>query len=121
MDLRSYFKSSAKPSSKEQLSHHSSSEEKSNVPQAKRTCSASTGVAGPSTKYEGSCGGKRKYQQRREKEFTWLEFDADSEGAYCKLCKKFGRALECTGGVWITRLFTNWKKNHRKNEGSCSN
>jgi len=39
-----------------------------------------------------------------------LEFDADPEGAYCKLCKKNGRALERTIGVWITRPFTNWKK-----------
>ncbi len=42
--------------------------------------------------------------------------DADSNGAFCKLCKKFGRPLERTGGVWMTRPFTNWKKSSRKNE-----
>ena len=39
-----------------------------------------------------------------------MEYDADSEGAVCKLCKTFGKALEPTGGVWTTRPFTSWKK-----------
>ena len=39
-----------------------------------------------------------------------MEYDADSEGAFCKLCKTSGKALEQTGGVWIPRPFTYWKK-----------
>ena len=39
-----------------------------------------------------------------------MEYDADCEGAFCKLCKTSGQSLERTGGVWTTKPFTNWKK-----------
>ena len=41
---------------------------------------------------------------------AWLEFDEDCQGAFCKLCKKRGKTLQRTGGAWITKPFTNWKK-----------
>lgn len=52
----------------------------------------------------------RKYNKKWEEEFTWLEFDEDCQGAFCKLCKKRGKTLQRTGGAWITKPFTNWKK-----------
>ena len=45
-----------------------------------------------------------------KKTFPWLEFEENLQGAFCKLCKKGGRSLQRTGGVWITKPFTNWKK-----------
>jgi len=33
------------------------------------------------------------------------------EGTFCKLCKVYGEtSFEGTGGLWITKPFTNWKK-----------
>ena len=43
------------------------------------------------------------------KDFPWLQYDADCEGASCKLYKTYGQSLERTGGVWTTKPFTNWK------------
>ena len=42
--------------------------------------------------------------------FPRLQFDENVQGAFCILCKKGGRSLPKTGGAWITKLFTNWKK-----------
>ena len=83
MDLRSYFESFAKPSSKVLPSTPRSNEEESDVPQAKRPC-VSTSKPELSNKHQGTGNSRRKYQKWREKEFTWLEFDADSEGAFCQ-------------------------------------
>ena len=58
-----------------------------------------------------STSSSRKYQKRWEKDFTWLEYDVDCDGAFSKLCKTYGKtSLEQTGRVWTTRPFTNWKK-----------
>ena len=44
-------------------------------------------------------------------DFSWLYYDEDSEGAFCKICKQSGiSGLQRTGGVWITKPFKNWKK-----------
>ena len=55
-------------------------------------------------------------KKRWGKEFPWMEYDADCEGAFCKLCKTSGQSLERTGGVWITKPITNWKKAVEKME-----
>ena len=52
---------------------------------------------------------KRHYKKQWEREFPWLEYD-DLQGAFCKVCKKWGRSLEKTGGTWVTKPFNNWKK-----------
>ena len=46
----------------------------------------------------------------RNSDFTWLEYDAHCDGAFCNLFKTSGRLLERTGGIWTTKPFTNWKK-----------
>ena len=53
-------------------------------------------------------------QQKVGRTFPWLEFDENLQGAFCKLCKKGGRSLQRTGGAWITKPFTNWKKATQK-------
>jgi hypothetical protein len=100
MDIRSY--STMAPSSS------SSSEEESEVPPAKKPCVSSRPELWK--KHHATGCSTRKYQKRCERDFTWLEYDADCEGAFCKLCKTSERSLERTGGVWTTNPFTNWKK-----------
>ena len=53
---------------------------------------------------------KRHYKKQWEREFPWLEYDEDLQGAFCKVCKKGGKSLERTGGTWFTKPFNNWKK-----------
>ena len=57
-----------------------------------------------------SGSGIRRYNKKWDKTFPQLEFDENLQGAFCKLCKKGGRSLQRTGGAWITKPFTNWKK-----------
>ena len=75
----------------------------------KKHCSSSTSK--PPSK---SGSGIRRYFKMREETFPWLEFDENLQGAFCKLCKKDERTLQRTGGGWITKSFTNWKKATRK-------
>ena len=49
----------------------------------------------------------RRYNNKWEETFPWLEFDENLQGAFCKLCKKGGSSLQRTGGTWITKPFTN--------------
>ena len=53
---------------------------------------------------------KRHYKKQWEREFPWLEYDEDLQGAFCKVCKKGEKSLERTGGTWVTKPFNNWKK-----------
>ncbi len=53
--------------------------------------------------------------------FDRLEYDQDWGGAFCKFCRKFSSlSSQKTGGVWVAKPFTNWKKsvermkNHEK-------
>ena len=72
-----------------------------------------------------SGSGIRRYNKKCEETFPWLEFDKKLQGAFCKFCKKGGRSLQRTGGAWITKPFTNWKKatqkmkSHLKSEVHC--
>ena len=71
----------------------------------KKHCSSATSK--PPSK---SGSGIRRYNKKWQKTFSWLEFDENLQDAFCKLCKKGGRALQRTGEDWITKPFTNWKK-----------
>ena len=53
---------------------------------------------------------RHKYNKNWEKEFPWLEYYGDHQGAFCKFCRKRGRSHDKTGGAWITKPFNNWKK-----------
>ena len=59
-------------------------------------------------RYYRSVSTKRKYSKSWEKDFSWLYYHEDSEGAFCKQSGISG--LQCTGGVWVTNPFNNWKK-----------
>ena len=45
-----------------------------------------------------------------EQEFTWLEYDANCDGSFCRLCKMSKRSPGKTSGIWTTKPFSNWKK-----------
>lgn len=111
MDIRSYF--SAAGSSKVAPLASSSSEDESETSEAeessppKKLCTA---LSKPSRGKSRMQPGKRKYNKKWEEEFTWLEFDEDHQGAFCKVCRKRGKSLQRSGGAWITKPFSNWKK-----------
>ena len=53
---------------------------------------------------------QQEIQYEMGKRFSWLEYNEDCKGAFCKVCRKSGKSLQRTGGVWVTKPFTNWKK-----------
>ena len=108
MDIRSYSRSASKSSVVSSSSDSEDGDESEidvqpNPP--KKHCSSSTSE--PPSK---SGSGIRRFNKKWEESFPWLEFDENLQGAFCKLCKKGGRSLQRTGGGWITKPFTNWKK-----------
>ena len=54
----------------------------------------------------------RKFSKKWEKEFSWLEYDVDVDGAFCQVCKAAydDSTVQHTGGVWVSQPFRNWKK-----------
>ena len=55
---------------------------------------------------------KRKYSKNWENKFSWLVYDEDTNGAFCRVCKQTTAesTIQHTGGVWVTKLFQNRKK-----------
>ena len=112
MDICSYFRSASKSSvvsssSDSEDGNESEIDVQPNPP--KKHCSSSTSK--PPSK---SGPGIRRYNKKWEETFPWLEFDENLQGAFCKLSKKGERSLQRTGGAWITKPFTNWKKETQK-------
>ena len=64
--------------------------------------------------HSSSSSSTRSYLKKWEQEFTWLEYDADGDGAFCRLCKISKRSPGKTGGFWTTKLFSYWKKAIKK-------
>ena len=52
----------------------------------------------------------RQYNNKWEEKCLWLLYDEDCQGVFCKECKKDGKSLQRTGGTWVIKPFTNWKK-----------
>lgn len=105
MDIRSYFTS--------QATAHSDSEDSDSGTDRDSESSARPLSPPPSKKKckRKDVYSKRKYSKSWEKDFGWLFYDEDSNGAYCKVCKQSGvPGLQRTGGVWVTKPFKNWKK-----------
>ena len=108
MDIRSYFRSAFKSSVVSSCSDSDDGNESEidvqpNPP--KKHCSGSTSK--PPSK---SGSGIWRCNKRWEETFPWLEFDENLQGVFCKLCKIGERSLQRTGGAWISKPFTNWKK-----------
>ena len=48
-------------------------------------------------------------QEQRESEFFWVENNEDHQHAVGKVCRKWGRPHQETGGAWITKPFNSCK------------
>ena len=72
----------------------------------KRQCTSSTLHGSKATPVSS----KRQYNKKWEEQFSWLEYDEDNRGAFCKECRKSERNLQRTGGSWVTKPFKNWRK-----------
>ena len=92
MDIRSYLSSSTESSDCLSTTHTAEDETESDGPSAsKKVC--------------------RRYNSKWEQDFSWLEFNEDVQGAFCKLCKKWAKeSKHRSRGVWTTEPFTNWRK-----------
>ena len=85
----------------------SSSEEDSDVESLEISASKKPRITLPK---ERSNSSSRKYLKKWENDFSWLEYDEDCDGAFCKVRRRSGKTLLRTGGIWVTHPFTNWKK-----------
>jgi hypothetical protein len=107
MDIRAYFGASstrveANISRKEETDSSATSSDDS-------TCEQPSPMKKQTHKAKKSTV-ERKYCKSWEKEFNWLQYDEDSNDVFCKICKESGKSLQCTGGIWVTKPFKNWKK-----------
>lgn len=115
MDLRHYFgASTSKLSSTTTTSSSSGEDEPPSSDESLKP--APVKKHHPSTDYRAKSKyraklGQRKYNKKWEKDFPWLEFDENYQGAFCKICRKREQhSVQKTGGAWITKPFKNWKK-----------
>ena len=108
MDIHSFFvgSSSRSPSTSDSR-QSSSSEEDSDVESLEISASKKPRTTLPKERSKSS---SRKYLKKWENDFSWLEYDEDCDGAFCKVCRRSGKTLLRTGGIWVTHPFTNWKK-----------
>ena len=59
------------------------------------------------------CCNLSEIQQKVGKDFPWVEYDGNFQGAFCKICRKVetrSQSSQGSGGVWVTKPFQNWKK-----------
>ena len=105
MDIRSYFGSTSQASSdakadsdsEDHGTDSSDPESSPSPPPSKKVC-----ISSKNKRYHRSVSTKRKYSKSWEKDFSWLYYDEDSEGAFCKICKQSGISdLQRTGGVGL--------------------
>ena len=114
MDIRNFFGSSSSKSATSSLREGSESEEDSTneAPPSKRPCAVPSSAAT-----------SQKYNKKWAKDFPWLEYDGNFQGAFCKICRKVetrGQSLQGSGGVWVTKPFQNWKKAVQKMKAHAS-
>ena len=108
MDIRSCFDgSSSRTPSTSASRQSSSSEEDSEVESLEISASKKPRTTLPKERSKSS---SRIYIKKWENDFSWLEYDEDCDGAFCNVCRRSGKTLLRTGGIWVTHPFTNWKK-----------
>lgn len=80
----------------------------------KKQCTSTVRLSTPTSEKihvkHRSTTSSRKYNTKWEKNVSWLEYDEDCKGAFCKVCRMSEKSFQRTGGVWVTKPFTNWKK-----------
>ena len=98
VDIRSFFASSTSTSTASTSNISSSeaeSEEEIEVSPSKAP-SSSKPVLPKKRSKSCSTSKTRKYLNIWEEDYPWLHYDADCEGAFCKICKASGKSLYCT-------------------------
>ena len=95
MDIRSYIGSTSQVSSDAKADSDSDTEDHGtnssdpesspSPPPSKKVCKSSK-----NKRYHRSVSKNRKYSKSWEKDFSWLYYDEDSKGAFCKICKQSG-------------------------------
>ena len=103
MDIRSYFVSTSTSSTSVSRQSSGSSEDNSDVESVGSTTFKKACTTFPLPKEKQSK--PRKYHKEWERDFCWLEYDEDCDGAFCKICKKSGKSFMRTG-AWISTPFT---------------
>ena len=114
MDLRA-FCAVASSSKSTTVSSDIEEDESLHSSSPKRQCTR------PTTPARGTT--QRKYNKKWEKDFPWLEYDENYQGAFCKVCRKSGsqgHTSQGSGGVWITKPFQNLKKAVQKMKAHAS-
>ena len=121
-NIHSFF--APRSSASVSLNHSDSEGSDIEPPAPKKLCQGLTSQASSSQGSVSSVSTKRRhYLKRWESDFHWLEYDEDLQGAFCKHCKKWRKSNPKTGGRWITKPFSNWKKptakmkEHAESEG----
>jgi hypothetical protein len=110
MDIRSYCRPSASSAHADSSSSSSEKDSDSTTSDLEPPLKKQPTKPAKAKKKHRSVSDRRKYSKNWEKEFNWLEYDEDSEGVFCKICKQVGKSLQRTGGTWVTKPFKNWKK-----------
>ena len=101
MDIRNFFGSSSSKSATSSLREGSESEEDSTneAPPSKRPCAIPSSAAT-----------SRKYNKKWAKDFPWLEYDGNFQGAFCKICRKvetrvsLHKEVEVCGSQSLSRI-----------------
>ena len=112
MDIRNFFGSSSSKSATSSLREGSESKEDSTneAPPSKRPCAVPSSAAT-----------SRKYNKKWKKDFPWLEYDGNFQGAFCKICRKVetrGQSSQGSGGV-CHKAFPELEKGGSKDERTC--
>lgn len=120
MDIRSFLSASSSKSSASICSGSgdesgNSESEHLEISPAKKLCTSSTSDNLKQCYDKSrSHSSEPKYNKKWEEEFSWLEYDEDYQLTFCNICRKQKKSLEISGGTWITKPFTNWKKATKK-------
>ena len=110
MDLHSYFKSAS--SSHQSCSTSIDSGSSSNEMESDKSteCNSPKRHCTSTSKAPVKSSIVRQCNKKWEETCQWLLYDENCQGVFCKQCKKAGKSLQRTGGTWVTKPFTNWKK-----------
>ena len=112
LDLRA-FRAAASSSNSTTISSDIEEDGNLHPSSPKRQCTRPTTSASATTQH--------KCKKKWEKDFPWLEYNENYQGAFCKVCRKSGsqgHTSQGSGGVW--KPFQNWKKAVQKMKAHAS-
>ena len=98
-DIRSFFASSTSTSTASTSNISSSEAEYKEEIEVSSSKAPSSSKPVLPNKYSKFCStsSTRKYLNILKEDYPWLQYDADCEGAFCKICKASRKSLYRTG------------------------